>query len=228
MKVYIGYDEREAPAAEVAAKSLRAVSGIEAEFLCRSKLRSQGLLWRPTDERGGQDYDITSNTLQSTQFKFSRFLVPLLCQQRFALFVDCDVLFCRDPREMLDSIESRNAVNVVQHNSVTTLPTKMGNLRQLPYDRKWWSSVMLFNCDHPANRRLTLHDVNERTGEELHRFYWLANSEIGSLGTEWNWLVDVQKMPASLGIAHMTLGGPWLEGWQGGSFDSEWKAARER
>jgi hypothetical protein len=71
-------------------------------------------------------------------------------------------------------------------------------------------------------------DVNERTADELHGFYWLADDEIGALGDHWNWLVDIQERPLTPGIAHMTLGGPWLDGWLGGSFDSEWKAAAAR
>jgi hypothetical protein len=232
MKVYIGYDPREEQAAEVARKSLCEVTGgqIEPEFLCTAKLEAHGLLHRPIDERGGQDYDLVSNAPQSTRFAISRFLTPILCQQGFALFVDCDVVFLRDPRTMMLEIEAKHAVNVVKHGA---LPGgfgqyKMVNQKQVAYPRKNWSSVMLFNCDHPANRRLSLRDVNERPGRDLHALYWLADDEIGELGPQWNWLVDVQQRPVGLGLAHMTLGGPWLDGWKGGSFDVEWSAAARR
>ncbi len=230
MKIYIGYDERESLAAEVARKSLAKVTNdeIEPEFLCRSKLLAQGLLWRKTDERGGQDYDLTSQQFHSTRFNYSRFLTPLLCQQGYALFVDCDVVFLRDPRLLTLEAEAKHAVSVVQHSSEVVGAWKMVNQRQRSYNRKLWSSVMLFNCDHAANRRLGLRDVNERTADELHGFYWLADDEIGALGTHWNWLVDMQTRPLVPSIAHMTLGGPWIDGWAGGSFDSEWKAAAAR
>jgi hypothetical protein len=229
MRVFIGYDEREDAAAEVARRSLCEVTNdeIEPEFLCVAKLEAHGLLRRAVDQRGPQDYDLVSNATQSTRFAISRFLTPLLCQQGFALFVDCDVVFLRDPRAMLLEVEAKHAVSVVKHGE---LPGgfgqyKMVNQRQQAYHRKNWSSVMLFNCDHPANRRLSLQDVNERPGRDLHAFYWLADDEIGALPSYWNWLVDVHARPAKLGIAHMTLGGPWLDGWAGGSFDEEWKAA---
>jgi hypothetical protein len=230
VKIYIGYDEREEAAAEVARKSLAHVTDdqLEPEFLCRSKLIAQGLLWRQTDERGGQDYDLISNRFHSTRFNYSRFLTPILSQQGYALFVDCDVVFLRDPRLMTLEVEARRAVSVVQHKEGVIGNWKMVNQRQRPYSRKLWSSVMLFNCDHPANRRLRVRDVNERTADELHGFYWLADDEIGALGDHWNWLVDIQERPLTPGIAHMTLGGPWLDGWLGGSFDSEWKAAAAR
>lgn len=226
MKVYIGFDAREAAAATVAAKSLREVTRgqIEPEFLSLPKLVDQGLLTRPFDRRG-RSYDLISGESFSTDFKFTRFLTPVLAQQGFALFVDCDVVFLRDPRVMLDTVQAHHAVSVVKHEQTPAELLKMDGQEQKRYPRKNWSSVMLFNADHPANRRLSLHDVNSRPAQALHSFYWLHDDEIGTLAPQWNWLVDVQPRPAGVGIAHMTLGGPWLPGWQGGSFDEEWKMA---
>jgi hypothetical protein len=228
VKIFIGYDSREGKASEVARKSLRVVTqgAIEPEFLCVPKLLAQGLFWRRIDERGSQDYDLVSNAPQSTSFAITRFLTPILCQQGPALFVDCDVVFREDPRKMLLDVSMAHAVSVVKHGDVYNTGLKMGGAVQQNYHRKNWSSVMLFNCDHPANRRLSLRDVNERPGRDLHAFYWLHDEEIGTLPSWWNWLVDVQTRPPRIGIAHMTLGGPWIDGWQGGSFDSEWLAAR--
>lgn len=230
MRVFIGYDEREHAAAEVARKSLCMVTGdqVEPEMLCMPKLVDQGLLSQRTiDQRGLSDYDLVSNAPQSTRFAISRFLTPLLCQQGWALFVDADVVFLRDPRAMLLNVQAHHAVSVVKHGDIRGAPLKMVGQQQTFYPRKNWSSVMLFNCDHHANRRLSLRDVNERPGRDLHRFYWLHDDEIGSLNPQWNWLVDVQLQPRDVGIAHMTLGGPWIDGWLGGSFDYEWKQVRD-
>jgi hypothetical protein len=229
MRVFIGYDEREAEAAEVAAKTLRQVTvgAIEPEFLCAPKLSDQGLLYRIGDHRGGQDYDFVSNAPKSTRFAVSRFLTPILCQTGYALFVDCDMVFEVDPRAMLAEVKAEHAVSVVKHDHRPTEQWKMVNQQQTTYPRKNWSSVMIFNCEHPANRRLSVRDVNERPGRDLHAFYWLHDNEIGELHPRFNWLVDVQPRPDNLVIAHMTLGGPWLSGWQGGSFDAEWLAARD-
>ena len=231
MRVFIGHDPREEAATEVAIKSLRAVTGdeIEPELLCMPKLVDQGLLSRRiVDQRGSQDYDLMSNASQSTRFAISRFLVPIICQGGYALFVDSDVVFLRDPRAMILETSAQYAVSVVKHGEIKGGPPfKMVNQKQQAYPRKLWSSVMLFNCDHAANRRLSLRDVNERPGRDLHAFYWLADSEIGSLNPIWNWLVDVHLQPKNVGIAHMTLGGPWIDGWMGGSFDFEWKQIRD-
>ncbi len=234
LRVFIGFDEREADAAHVARKTLREVTNgeIEPEFLCLPKLHDQGLLTRPTDHRGGRDYDMHSNAPASTRFAISRFLTPILCQQGFALFVDADVVFHEDPRQMLREIQSKHAVSVVKHAPVATAAVKMGDQTQLSYERKLWSSVMLFNCDHIANRRLSLRDVNERPGRDLHRLYWLNDHEIGDLHPRWNWLVNVNPDPPVdeidlYGIAHFTLGGPFTPGWTGAKHDDIWKAAAE-
>jgi hypothetical protein len=225
VRVLIGFDSREARAAEVAAKTLRQVSGIEAEMLRADRLAAHGLLNRLADHRGGQAYDFASNAPKSTEFAVSRFLTPLICQSGPALFVDCDVVFLCDPREMLAEVQPEHAVSVVKHDYSSAATVKMVNQVNQGYAAKNWSSVTLFNCDHPANRRLTLWDINNRPGRDLHRFYWLHSTEIGALNPRWNWLCGEQPQPENLGIAHMTLGGPWLPGWQGGVFDNEWLAA---
>lgn len=227
MKVFIGYDHLEHEAARVAAASLRRVTNgeIAPVFLRAGRLREMGLLTRPVDDRG-QRYDIVSNAPAATEFAISRFLTPLLAQEGFALFVDCDVVFHADPREMLKEVKAEHAVSVVKHvNGGQGNYTKMGGQAQTAYPRKNWSSVMLFNCDHPANRRLSLRDVNERPGRDLHAFYWLHDNEIGELWTGWNWLVNVNDRPQPLCISHFTLGGPWLPGWKGAEHDEIWNEA---
>jgi hypothetical protein len=230
IKVYIGYDEREMQAANVAVKTLAQVTKgqLSAQLLDAKKLNDYGMLSRISDHRGGQDYDLISNAPKSTRFAISRFLTPLLAQSGWALFVDCDVVFREDPRHMLEEVDAIHAVNVVKHEYVPSSEWKMVNQRNERYHRKNWSSVMLFNCDHTANRRLSLRDINERRGLELHQFYWLHGSEIGDLDRRWNWLVGEQKEPdpdKGGGIAHFTLGGPFTDGWKGAEHDDIWNRA---
>lgn len=224
MKVYIGYDEREHKAAAACLKSLIDITRgeVEPEFLSLASLRSRGLLTRPVDQRTLQEYDLVSNAHYSTRFNIARFLVPVICQGGMALFVDCDTIFVRDPREMLREAPSRLPVYVVKHAHEPTRSVKMMEQYQNDYPRKNWSSVMLFNCDHAANRRLSLWDVNNRTRQELHGFYWLHDEEIGSLAPAWNWLVNEQPKPDNLGIAHFTNGGPFNDGWPGAEHDDLW------
>lgn len=220
MKLYIGQDKNELPALLAAEASLKQKSRIECEFLDEDRLRAAGLYTRSVDKRG-QMYDFPSNAPCSTEFAISRFLTPILAQSGYALFCDCDVIFLADPLDILEYADSRKAVMVVKHNHKGS-GVKMGGIVQTAYPRKNWSSVMLFNCDHPSNRRLSLRDINERPGRDLHAFYWLDDSEIGELPPEWNWLVNIQDKPEQPKIAHFTNGGPWIKNWTPAPFDDLW------
>lgn len=222
MKVFIGHDRREQAAYDTAVSSLRKKSNgfVDVVPLKLDCLAARGLLRRPMDTRG-QMYDLPSNAACSTEFAISRFLVPILCQEGWALFVDCDVVFMGDVAELFALVDPTKAVMVVKHNQQGG-GTKMDGQEQTSYPRKNWSSVVLFNCDHPANRRLSLQDVNERPGRELHAFYWLHDEEIGDLPLEWNWLVNVEPIPDQPKIAHFTEGGPWLPYWRGANHDELW------
>jgi lipopolysaccharide biosynthesis glycosyltransferase len=225
LKIYIGWDPNEQEAYRVAVKSLAKYSKIEPEPLVSEKLYAAGLLTRTVDTRG-QAYDLPSNAPCSTEFACSRFLVPMLCQSGWALFVDCDVVFMCDPMEMLAYADKSKAVVVVKHNHSGS-GTKMGGMVQTNYSRKNWSSVCLWNCDHPANKRLSLRDVNERPGRDLHAFYHLSDSEIGEMPAQYNWLVNVQPKPANPKVMHFTRGGPWVDGWTPQPHDDLWlEAAR--
>ena len=223
MRVFIGYDQKEDAAYQVAVHSCisRASERVEVFPLVREKLVSQGLFTRPTDNRRGR-YDLISGAPCSTDFALTRFLVPFLGQQGFVLFTDCDVVFLDDVAKLFHYADPHYAVQVVKHLYLPATATKMQGEVQTAYYRKNWSSVILWNCDHPANQRLSLNDVNSRTGKELHQFYWLHREEIGNLPAEWNWLVGEQPVPALPKLAHFTLGGPWLPEWIEQEHDNLW------
>lgn len=213
LRIWIGYDAREEVAYDVAAHSLRAHASapVSVTPLNIHWLAEYGLLRRPTDRRG-QLYDIPSNAPASTDFAISRFLVPILAQSGWALFCDSDVVFVGDVAELFALADDRYAVMVVKHSMTEAGGRKMDNQVQTAYPRKAWSSVVLWNCSHKANKRLSLVDVQERRGFDLHGFYWLADSEIGDLPPEWNWLVGVQPKPTAPKLAHFTLGIPAMAG----------------
>ena len=67
-------------------------------------------------------------------FNVARFLVtPILCQEGFKLFVDCDMVFERDPREMLREVPSRLPLSVVKHEHEPTRSVKMMEQAQNAY-----------------------------------------------------------------------------------------------
>ena len=221
LTVYIGFDSREPIAWEVCAHSLmkHASHPINIQPLKLDKLKSQGLITRPTHGK----HDIISDAPLSTEFAASRFLVPIIHPAGWAIFMDCDMVFLDDIHSI--ELDNSKAVMCVQHEQEVMENFKMDGCLQTQYNRKNWSSFVAFNCDHPANRRLAIDDVNRRTGRELHSFYWLNDSEIGALDNRWNWLVNVQEKPENPAVAHFTLGGPWFADWYPRENDEIWTEA---
>lgn len=222
LQVFIGDDSREPRAAATALGTLRSVGG-DGVLLQDQVLRERGLFWRAVDTRAERTFDFVSQANQSTEFAVSRFLTPILATKQWALFVDGDVVFFDYALQTLLALaDERFAVQVVKHEHQPTRTVKMDGQPQSTYGRKNWSSVMLFNCHHPANKRLTLRDVNFRPGLWLHQLGWLADSEIGELPPAYNWLVNEQPEPDPCYIGHWTNGGPFTPGWAGADHDDLW------
>ncbi len=209
LKVYLGYDSRERESYKVAGFSIakRTSRPCIITPLSAERLAEGGVVRRPTDTRG-QRYDILSNAPASTEFAITRFAVPILAQQGWAYFADSHSVCLGDIAELFALADDKYAVMCVKHDFDALTGTKMDGQQQIAYPRKLWSSVCLFNCDHPAMKRLSLADVNERPGRYLHSFGWLADSEIGELPGRFNWLVGLQERPENTVIAHYTLGTP--------------------
>lgn len=228
-RTFIGWDSRAPLVHYVAAKSMQEASAHKrhAEPIVLAEMLDRRLLWRPHSEDQGQLSDHLSGAPMSTEFAISRFLVPFLCRDGWALFTDHDVVFLGDVGELFALAEDRYAVMVVKHEMEAASGYKMGHQRQVPYSRKNWSSVVLWNCSHPAHLRLSLAMLNQYPGDLLHRFCWLRDEEIGTLPPQWNWLVNAQPKPDGVRLAHFTLGGPWIEGWEPAPNDEIWKAAAQ-
>mgnify|MGYP001497711773 CR=1 FL=1 len=228
-KVFIGYDSRAPVVYWVAARSLLNTSKerIGAVPLVLAEMEQKNLLWRPRTARGGQLMDVLSGAPMSTEFALTRFLVPFLCREGWTLFTDHDVVFLADAEEIFEQRDEQYAVQVVKHDMGDTGPQKMGGQQQTTYSRKNWSSVILWNCSHPAHLRLSLAMLNQYPGDLLHQFCWLRDTEIGTLPANWNWLVNVQPRPATVKLAHFTLGGPWIAEWEPADNDEIWKAAAD-
>src|SRR5262249_32231571 len=84
--------------------------------------------------------------LQSTHVSFCRFLLPHLSgHEGWSLFMDCDMLMRDDVAKLWDLRDERFAVQVVKHDHRPSEKTKFLGEKQTAYDKKNWSSVMLFN-----------------------------------------------------------------------------------
>lgn len=227
--IWIGFDPREACAFAVCRHSIRRwlSQPIPIRGLVLSRLREQGFYWRPTEVRSnGQLWDTISDAPMSTEFAVSRFLTPLLARTGWALFMDCDILSRSSVARLFEQTNDQYALMCVHHHHDPDYTVKMEGQQQTRYARKNWSSVMLFNCDHPANKVLTLEDVNTRPGRDLHRFYWLDDKLIGELSPRWNHLVGHTESddPA---LVHYTDGIPSMRGYETCEYSDEYRKELE-
>ena len=215
MKVFVGYDTREDIAYQVCKHSIISKQpNADVRPLKQQELRDAGWYTRGIDK------------LASTEFTFTRFLIPELSDFKgWALFMDCDMILTTDIKELFDQADDKYAVMCVQHDYKVKEQFKMDGQKQTIYPRKNWSSVMLFNCGHKSNRALTQDLVNnpDITGAYLHRFSWLKDKEIGELDHTWNYLVGVYNDIEKPKLIHYTEGGPWFENYRNTEFAQLWK-----
>ena len=215
IKVFIGYDSREAAAYSVLAHSIHARASVPVAVVPVMLSELKGVLTR---ER---------HPLQSTDFSFSRFLTPFLSDyQGWSIFMDCDMLVLDDIARLWDLRDERCAVMVVKHDHVPKETRKFLDQPQTAYQKKNWSSVMLFN--NAQCRALTPDYVNTASGLELHQFKWLANDElIGEIPARWNHLVGYNAPNRDVSLVHYTLGGPYFQEYRDCEYADEWRAARQ-
>ena len=217
MRIYIGWDEREELACRVALRSILQHATVEIECVPLSLKTLGAHYWRPTIETHGKLWDHISNAPMSTSHALARFWIPQLEDYKgFAIFMDGDVLIRRDIKELMALADERYAVQVVKQLYAPELGSKKRGDSQLPYPRKNWSSVMIMNCGHPANRRLDLEVLNSWKGLSLHVFQWLQEKDIGELPTVWNHLITE---PA---LVHFTEGLPDQPGRDKTPYAAEW------
>ena len=212
LKIFIGYDPKEAVAFHVLCHSLLEKSSKPISITPINLKNLRGLYSRQYDQR------------QSNEFSFSRFLVPYLCDyDGFGVYMDCDMLALGDISTILDDINENHAVSVVQHDYESKVKVKYLGNKQYSYPRKNWSSFIVWNCAHPSNREVSPRFIGDADAATLHRFLWLKDEEIGKLSKKWNWLVGEYDNPAKdIKVLHWTLGGPYFEEYSNAEFSEEW------
>jgi len=225
--VFVGFDSREVAAYDVCVHSMRGHAGPAQPVVAvrEAQLRATGLYSRPHERRDGRLWDTLSAAPMSTEFALTRFLVPVLCAAEWAVFCDCDFLWRADVRELLALADSRYAVMVVKHDYAPAEGLKMDGQIQLAYPRKNWSSLVLWNCRHPAHAPLP-ELVNRWPGRRLHGFEWLNDALIGALPEAWNWLEGHSSAQLDPKAVHFTRGTPDLPGYENVPFAAEWRSAR--
>ena len=111
---------------------------------------------------------------------------------------------------------------VVKHDHVPKEAVKFLDQPQSAYQKKNWSSVMLFN--NARCRALTPHYVNHASGLELHQFKWVGNDDlIGQIPARWNHLVGYDARSEDAALVHYTLGGPYFDEFHDCEYAQQWR-----
>ncbi len=213
LKIFIGYDPKEAVAFHVLCHSLLERSSKPISIVPINLRNLKNLYSRQHDQR------------QSNEFSFSRFLVPYLCNyEGFGIYMDCDMLALGDISAVLNDIDENHAVSVVKHDYESKVKVKYLGNKQYSYPRKNWSSFIVWNCAHPSNSAVSPDFIGDADAATLHRFLWLKDYEIGELSVKWNWLVGEYDNPTEdIKVLHWTLGGPYFDEYSNTEFSAEWR-----
>ena len=214
IRIFIGFDERETVAWHVLTHSILARSSMPVAFTPLALNNLKSVFTRQRE------------ALQSTDFSFSRFLTPYLSgYEGWSMFMDCDMLVRRDIAELWALRDERYAVMCVKHDHQPKEAVKFLDQPQTPYNKKNWSSVMLFN--NAKCRALTPEFVNTASGLQLHQFKWLGDDGlIGGLPAAWNHLVGYSAPMADAANVHYTLGGPYFDEYRDCEHAQTWQDDR--
>jgi hypothetical protein len=178
-------------------------------------MREKNLYWREHD------------ALSSTEFSFTRFLVPYLAGYKgWAVFMDCDFFWRGDVAGLMDYANPYYGAMVVKHDYKPKETTKMDGAIQHQYPRKNWSSLILFNCEHLHMKAVTPELVNRESGMYLHQLRFLWDACIGELPIAYNYLEGWHTRndcPNPVAV-HFTRGGPWFKDWADVEYADEWLA----
>jgi hypothetical protein len=136
LKVFIGYDPRQAVSYNVCQHSIviRTLKPVSIIPLVIETLpiKRQGL----------------------TPFTWSRFLVPYLSEFKgMSIFLDADIILQHDIGELVEIAKSLNSNDIAPAVSVVKSSQKFE-----------WASMMVFNCEHPDNLKLTPDYIDKTTG----------------------------------------------------------------
>ncbi len=210
LNIFVGFDQKEAIAYHTFVQSIIENSSIPISIT-------------PLAENNLDEYS-EEHTDGTNKFTYSRFLVPYLMDFKgWAIFADGDMVCLSDIKKLKSFFDPKIALSVVKHNYKTKYKTKYFGQKNEDYPRKNWSSVIIWNCEHPKNKILTPSFISQKEGSFLHRFKWLEDKEIGNLPKTWNWLAMEYEVRNKLDLIHYTLGTPCFKEYSNKDLSKYWK-----
>ena len=210
IRVFIGYDERMPLLHSVLSYSILSRSSQPVSITPISLKNIRSVFSREIDPN------------QSTQFSFSRFLVPYLCNyEGWAIFMDNDAICLDDINRLWELRDDKYAVMCIKHDYEVKEKTKFLGEKQTSYAKKNWTSVMLIN--NSKCKSLTTEYVNNASGLELHQFKWLESDDlIGEIPKEWNYLAGYYPKKDDVSLIHYTDGGPYFDEYADCDYSEAW------
>ena len=210
INIFIGYDEGEKIAYSVLSESIRQHSSEPVSITPLDLSTTRNIFTREKQPN------------QSTEFAFSRFLMPYLSNyEGWSIFMDCDMLIRTDINDLWKLRDNDYAVMCCKHDYEPNQNAKFRGAKNEPFPKKNWSSMMMMN--NAKCKSLTPEFVNTATGLELHQFRWLESEDlIGSLPLSWNWLVSEYDYNPKANNVHFTLGGTYFKGYDKSDYANEW------
>lgn len=216
IRIFIGYDSRYPIAYHVCAQSIIETSSSPVA-ITPLKLSNLNNIFNREREPN-----------QLTDFSYTRFLVPFLCQFKgWAIFIDGDMLIREDITNLWRLRDHKSTLMVVKHPEFAAPHSFLGNM-VIPFPKFNWSSVMLFNNENC--NRLTADYLKTVSYENLHQFKWVGDeNKIGALPNKWNYLVDHNQLVNDVSLVHWTLGGPYLgDDYKNTEYATEWFKMRDK
>ena len=209
MRIFIGHDSRYKDASKVCKQSiLNHWPDADITFLDKAKLKEIGIYGRE-DVKG-----------ESTEFSFTRFYVPLICNYKgVAMFCDNDFVWKCDPRQLRKYINQK-PLAVVKHEEYEAKENKMDGVENKNYPKKNWSSLMVFRCNQFKNK-LNKDYLDNATPAQLHEFHFLNENNIADIPKKFNCLVGYDDLKGAHAL-HYTNGGPWFDDYRDAEASEEW------
>ena len=209
LNIYIGYDSNHGDLHEVNKKSI-----------LKNLKTSNGYLmkecsWEPEikylDISKLPDYN-REYANQSTEFTYSRFLIPYLENyEGFSIFIDNDFIWRKNILPLFYYLNMDDAIACIKYPQIKHDETKFDGQVNIDYPCKLWSSLMVFNNGHEDCKKLTPEVVNTWTGAQLHQFEW--TDKISKIPEHYIFTEGYDNPETKWDCSgyHYTRGGPWID-----------------
>jgi hypothetical protein len=186
-RIYVGWDSRDQRALDVCLFSIQRHASDLVEIV-PLKPKAVAALCGPAPDPDG-----------AKQAR-ARFLVPALNGfSGWAAFVSSDMLFQADIYELWSLRDDRYAVM-----GVAAENRGGGQAAQR-------SSLLLWNCGHPANGALTPQTVAATRVDQLGRYEWLDRDQIGAFPGAWCWREGVSDPDLTPKAIEFAPAKPWSD-----------------